>query len=701
METEKLCIACMRPIGGQDICMHCGASQNLPTQQGYLASGTILRQRYLLGRVLRHSDRAAVYIAYDYISQRRVAVREYFPTSLFTRLPNGPLMQPAAGVDPEECQHSLARYRREILAFQMMRPTAQCIQVLDTFDANNTVYWVSDEQDDLPLETYLAQQGGKLGLPAVQDIGFPLGNALKAMHADGLLHLGVSPETILMGPAGNLRFCDLGNAYLPGGPQPFAARLATGYAAPEQYQPGEKTGAFTDIYGFGALLYRMYVGAPPRSALERETKAEKMLPARFAAQLPAYFASALERALSMSPQKRYKSMDAFLAALTGVGASGRKTIQKRRLGKPRWGLIVASLFLLLAGVGCIEISKALYTVAISAPPPLAGIATYAGEALEAADPFSVVQYGEAGQTEAQIGLLPAPQLAADQRFRLSVAQLHDVAEGCILLPDYLAGKSSIDSLPTGFSTFALYVNTKYSDGDMDTGTQLAKKAAEVLTAAQQAACAQSGQQEDGSPAQLNASAEPSDQPSPEVVLGVLDEADGALEAAFPGLSVQQGSHALRGAQDSDQDLLEEFAQGKVQVLLASTNRRNALLSLCENYMEVFALPIAQDPGAYYMARLENAWCITAKNIGKREAAVYLLMGALLDKEAQEEPILREAQAPRPATPGMAVQPRAGAATGALPLNREALTFARSDSLLKSWLDESVLTQLKVDPTQIK
>ena len=78
MNIKNLCMGCMREKNeGVAKCLKCGYVDNSPYLPSYLAPGTMLQERYLIGKVISYNGSGATYIGYDCIMNCKVKVREY------------------------------------------------------------------------------------------------------------------------------------------------------------------------------------------------------------------------------------------------------------------------------------------------------------------------------------------------------------------------------------------------------------------------------------------------------------------------------------------------------------------------------------------------------------------------------------------------------------------------------------------------
>ena len=89
MSDLKLCYGCMEPLGSDSVCAHCGYDQNSTSLANYLKPGTVLHERYLVGKMLAANGEGVTYIGYDKTVDCKLLIREYFPERLCSRVTNG------------------------------------------------------------------------------------------------------------------------------------------------------------------------------------------------------------------------------------------------------------------------------------------------------------------------------------------------------------------------------------------------------------------------------------------------------------------------------------------------------------------------------------------------------------------------------------------------------------------------------------
>ena len=317
MTADNLCMGCMKEIGNVQQCPFCGFHNDTVAPAPYLPLRTVIGGRYTVGKVISASGDGVTYIAWDNESRETVTVREFLPVENITRLQG----QTEVTVN-EDSRLVFYDSVREFLTLNrklaMSRNLSALIPVIDIIEENNTAYAVSEYLETITLRDFLLKsRTGYLGWDRVKTLMMPVLTTVASLHSLDIYHRGISPNTLVLGRDGKLRL----TGFMISSARCLKTRVKPemfpGYAAIEQYHDVDDTGAWTDVYGIAAVIYRALIGSTPAEASERITNDKLMIPPRFAEALPAYLVSALDHALTIEPGDRTATVDELREELSG------------------------------------------------------------------------------------------------------------------------------------------------------------------------------------------------------------------------------------------------------------------------------------------------------------------------------------------------------------------------------------------------
>ncbi len=317
MTADNLCMGCMKEIGNVQQCPFCGFHNDTVAPAPYLPLRTVIGGRYTVGKVISASGDGVTYIAWDTESRETVTVREFLPVENITRLQG----QTEVTVN-EDSRLVFYDSVREFLTLNrklaMSRNLSALIPVIDIIEENNTAYAVSEYLETITLRDFLLKsRTGYLGWDRVKTLMMPVLTTVASLHSMDIYHRGISPNTLVLGRDGKLRL----TGFMISSARCLKTRVKPemfpGYAAIEQYHDVDDTGAWTDVYGIAAVIYRALIGSTPAEASERITNDKLMIPPRFAEALPAYLVSALDHALTIEPGDRTATVDELREELSG------------------------------------------------------------------------------------------------------------------------------------------------------------------------------------------------------------------------------------------------------------------------------------------------------------------------------------------------------------------------------------------------
>ena len=226
-----------------------------------LPFGTVLNGVYTVEAELGHGGVGIVYRA-RHLELGPVAIKEYLPTELVVR--EGQSVHPVNTDSQGFFEEGLDRFLDEAKQLIRFRTHPSIVSCRDFFRANGTAYLVMDLEEGMSLSELLQAreaEGRPFDETDLLTVMVPLLEGLDLVHAAGVLHRDIKPANILIRREDDHPILiDFGAAK-----QEFAlhskslAPFSPGYAAIEQVAEG-RLGTWTDMYGIGAMMWRMVAG---------------------------------------------------------------------------------------------------------------------------------------------------------------------------------------------------------------------------------------------------------------------------------------------------------------------------------------------------------------------------------------------------------------------------------------------------------
>lgn len=316
MGEFNLCYGCMNPKDCDEngVCRVCGFDENAPSLPSYLAPGVMLRDRYVVGKLLSYNGESANYIGFDTITQSKVVIKEYMPDTLCEREAGKSILD----VAPQY----VAQYKTLMSEFvelnktlSKMRSLSHIIPVVDMFGDNNTGYVVLAYFEGITLEKYIEHNGGRLTWETVRRFFPPIFTTVSLVHNAGLVHRGICPENILIGENGDIKLTGFAISDERTANTEIAPELYGGYAAPEQYNSSARQGTWTDVYGISAMLYKALTGVTPPDAASRLTDDTLETPASLVSEIPESVSNVIMSGMELDGEKRIQTVTELVTKL--------------------------------------------------------------------------------------------------------------------------------------------------------------------------------------------------------------------------------------------------------------------------------------------------------------------------------------------------------------------------------------------------
>jgi serine/threonine protein kinase len=285
-----------------------------------------------------------VYLAEDHSLGRRVALKEYMPSSLASRSQGSQV-----NVKSERYVETFEAGRRSFvnearLLAQFDHPSL--VKVYRFWEGNGTAYMVMPFYEGVTLKQALKQMPAAPDETWLKGLLAPVMDALEVMHSAQVFHRDIAPDNIMLLEGGRPLLLDFGAArrVITDMTQALTVILKPGYAPVEQYaeMPEMKQGAWTDIYALSAVIYFAVMGkTPPPSVGRIMNDAMVPLAQQAAGRYADGFLRGVDRGLAVKPAQRPQSIAEFreLLGVAHLPAAHTTihTIAHTRAGKPASG----------------------------------------------------------------------------------------------------------------------------------------------------------------------------------------------------------------------------------------------------------------------------------------------------------------------------------------------------------------------------
>ena len=321
---QSLCYYCMTPTMAGNTCTVCGrppAPFSKETDAGILPPGTELDNgSIIVGAKIGRGGFGITYRALDKQSGKRVALKEFMPNHLVTRLADGKGIAVVAG-NEDTYLSSRRSFMREANVLNELRKHPNIVKVLFTLEENNTVYYGMEFLEGDNIAVWARDHYPKKPMTAKDACGvmLPVMDALIFCHEKGVLHRDISPDNILIchdeqgNP--NPKLIDFGAAHVAIADFTHTfPNVRKAYFSPLEQMSGNSNdqGTWSDVYSLCATVYYLITGRPPVSAIEVATGTGRLQPpSELGARIPENAEDVLMHGMVLDYQKRIQTVKAF------------------------------------------------------------------------------------------------------------------------------------------------------------------------------------------------------------------------------------------------------------------------------------------------------------------------------------------------------------------------------------------------------
>jgi Serine/threonine protein kinase len=280
-----------------------------------IIKGQKIDGRYQIIRTIGEGGMANVYLAYDTILDREVAVK-------------------VLRGDLANDEKFVKRFQREAKAASSLNHP-NIVEMYDVGEDNGNYFLVMEYVDGRTLKNLIKKRGA-LSLTEVIDIMLQLTSAIACAHDSYIIHRDLKPQNVMILEDGRAKIMDFGIAIALNSTELTQTNSVMGsvhYLPPEQAN-GSGTTIKSDIYSLGILMYELLTGKLPfkgENAVEIAIKQMKEKLPGICSQnelIPQSIENIVLRACAKNPKNRYDSVAEMHEDLK-TGLSAEKKEDKR------------------------------------------------------------------------------------------------------------------------------------------------------------------------------------------------------------------------------------------------------------------------------------------------------------------------------------------------------------------------------------
>lgn len=293
-----------------------------------LSIGTVLKGKsyqYVIERTLGQGSFGITYLASVKMAGAlgaidaniKVAIKEFFMRDINGRSDATVTSGSKGGIYDDYKK----KFTREAINLSKLQHP-NIIKVIESFEANNTVYYVMEYIAGGSLDDYILKNNGLKEDEAIKIIK-QIGSALSFMHKNKMLHLDLKPSNIMRKESGDIVLIDFGlsKQYDSKGEPESSTKVGAGtpgYAPIEQanYRDGKGFPVTMDVYALGATMFKMLTGIRPPEASDILNDGFPLFELQ-EHKVSDRISGSIAKAMAPIKKDRYNSAESFIRSIDG------------------------------------------------------------------------------------------------------------------------------------------------------------------------------------------------------------------------------------------------------------------------------------------------------------------------------------------------------------------------------------------------
>lgn len=316
MTTYRLCPNCFSSMDDDNMvtCKVCGHTEQPAPVGKIIPWGTILHERYYIGKVLGIGGFGITYLAFDMKTAQKRAIKEYFPEGWGVRSEGSMRLVPVSENKQYAFNHGLQIFVEEAKILYGLQDNDIVVNVQEFFGENATAYLVMEYVPGMTLSQNMKLNKKAYSVQYVNGIIRQLAASLEDIHQKGLLHRDISPDNVMCRPDGSIRLIDFGatRQYVANEATDLSVLIKPGFAPLEQYSRNGNQGPWSDVYALASTYYYLVSGKKPYTSVDRSAGTRLPELVEVVHGYSKALSDVIVHAMELDYRKRTQSMGQFL-----------------------------------------------------------------------------------------------------------------------------------------------------------------------------------------------------------------------------------------------------------------------------------------------------------------------------------------------------------------------------------------------------
>lgn len=183
------------------------------------------------------------------------------------------------------------------------------------------LYIVMEYIEGISLEKYIYEDIGLIPEQKALPMFLDILDTVAYLHRNGILHLDIKSNNVMIQPNGKIKLIDLGIASRMSEASESTGFGTPAYMPPEQAEKG-KCGQYTDIFSLGIMLFEMLTGTLPFTG-QNTSEIRQKIKYQPTPKMKDYYPlinsdlqAIVERALAKEPMLRYQTCEEFANSIS-------------------------------------------------------------------------------------------------------------------------------------------------------------------------------------------------------------------------------------------------------------------------------------------------------------------------------------------------------------------------------------------------